>query len=128
MTEIVTPFAQFFDTNGAPLNNGAIFIGTAYLDAQTNPIPVYWDDALTIPALQPIRTLNGYAVRNGAPARIFCNADNFSMTVQTSTGRTVWAVQDATSENKTSDMIFSDFALQVQTQLHVLRKRKCATL
>jgi hypothetical protein len=110
MTEIVTPFAQFFDTNGAPLNNGAIFIGTAYLDAQSNPIPVYWDDALTIPAFQPIRTLNGYAVWNGAPARIFCNADNFSMTVQTSTGRTVWAVQDATSENKTSDMIFSDFA------------------
>ena len=99
MTEIVTPFAQFFDTNGAPLNNGAIFIGTAYLDAQTNQIPVYWDDALTIPALQPIRTLNGYPVWNGAPARIFCNADNFSMTVQTSTGRTVWAVQDATSVN-----------------------------
>jgi len=99
MTEIVSPFAQFFDTNGAPLNNGAIFIGTAYLDAQTNPIPVYWDDALTIPALQPIRTLNGYVVWNGAPARIFCNADNFSMTVQTSTGRTVWAVQDATSVN-----------------------------
>jgi hypothetical protein len=99
MTEIVTPFAQFFDTSGAPLNNGAIFIGTAYLDAQSNPIPVYWDDALTIPALQPIRTLNGYAVWNGAPARIFCNADNFSMTVQTSTGRTVWAVQDATSRD-----------------------------
>jgi parallel beta-helix repeat protein len=99
MTEIVTPFAQFFDTSGAPLNNGAIFIGTAYLDAQTNPIPVYWDEALTIPALQPIRTLNGYPVWNGAPARIFCNADNFSMTVQTSTGRTVWAVQDAASVN-----------------------------
>jgi hypothetical protein len=92
MTEIVTPFAQFFDTNGAPLNNGAIFIGTAYLDAQTNPIPVYWDDALTIPAFQPIRTLNGYPVWNGAPARIFCNADNFSITVQTNTGRTVWSV------------------------------------
>ncbi len=97
MTEIVSPFAQFFDTSGAPLNNGAIYIGTAYLDAQTNPIAVYWDDALTIPAFQPIRTLNGYPVWNGAPARIFCNADNFSITVQTNTGRTVWAVQDATS-------------------------------
>jgi hypothetical protein len=97
MTEIVTPFAQFFSTDGKPLNNGIIYIGTAYLDAQSNPIPVFWDDALTIPAAQPIRTLNGYAVRNGAPARIFCNAVNFSMTVQTSTGRTVWAVQDATS-------------------------------
>jgi hypothetical protein len=117
MTEIVTPFAQFFDTNGAPLNNGAIFIGTAYLDAQTNPIPVFWDDAFTIPAAQPIRTLNGYAVRNGAPARIFCNADNFSMTVQTSTGRTVWSVQDATSESKTSDIIFQDFAAPTGSSL-----------
>ena len=112
MTEIVTPFAQFFDTNGAPLNNGAIFIGTAYLDAQSNQIPVYWDNALTIPAAQPIRTLNGYAVRNGAPARIFCNADNFSMTVQTSTGRTVWAVQDAASEieQNTSNQILDTLA------------------
>jgi len=97
MTEIVTPFAQFFGTDGAPLTNGAIFIGAAFLDAQSNPIPVYWDDALTIPAAQPIRTLNGYVVRNGTPARIFCDADNFSMTVQTNTGRVVWSVQDATS-------------------------------
>jgi hypothetical protein len=97
MTEIVTPFQQFFGTDGAPLTNGAIFIGTAFLDAQSNPIPVYWDDALTIPAAQPIRTLNGYTVRNGTPARLFCNASNFSMTVQTNTGRIVWSVQDATS-------------------------------
>jgi len=99
MTEIVTPFAQFFDTSGAPLNNGNIYIGTANLDAQTNPIPVYWDEALTIPAAQPIRTLNGYVVRNGTPARIFTNADNFSMTVQTGPARTIWSVQNATSVN-----------------------------
>ena len=105
MTEIVTPFAQFFDTSGAPLNNGAIFIGTVNLDAQTNPLPVYWDEALTIPAAQPIRTLNGYAVRNGTPARIFCNAASFSMTVQTGTGRTVWAVRDATSKDTSSGIV-----------------------
>jgi hypothetical protein len=99
MTEIVSPFAQFFDTSGAPLNNGNIYIGTANLDAQSNPIPVYWDEALTIPAAQPLRTLNGYIVRNGTPARIFTNADNFSMTVQTGPARTVWSVQDATSVN-----------------------------
>jgi hypothetical protein len=95
MTEIVSPFAQFFATDGKPLNNGNIYIGTAYLDAQSNQIPVFWDDALTIPAAQPIRTLNGYPVRNGTPARIFCNAVNFSMTVQTNTGRMVWATQSA---------------------------------
>jgi hypothetical protein len=43
MTEIVSPFQQFFDTSGAPLANGQIFIGTASLDAQSNPIPVSWD-------------------------------------------------------------------------------------
>ena len=105
MTEIVTPFAQFFDTSGAPLNNGNIYIGTANLDAQSNPIPVYWDEALTIPAAQPIRTLNGYLVRNGTPARIFCNAASFSMTVQTSTGRTVWAVRNATSNDTNSGLV-----------------------
>ena len=110
MTEIVSPFAQFFGTDGAPLNNGAIYIGAAYLDAQSNPIPVYWDDALTIPAIQPIRTLNGYAVRNGTPARIFCNAENFSMTVQTSTGRTVWSIQDATSKDDTPDDALTQLA------------------
>lgn len=105
MTEIVSPFAQFFDVSGAPLNNGAIYIGTGSLDAQSNPIPVYWDNALTIPALQPIRTLNGYIVRNGTPARIFCNADNFSMTVKTNTGRTVWSIQDATSDKSLLEIL-----------------------
>jgi hypothetical protein len=105
MTEIVSPFAQFFDVSGAPLNNGAIYIGTGSLDAQSNPIPVYWDNALTIPALQPIRTLNGYIVRNGTPARIFCNADNFSMTVKTNTGRAVWSIQDATSDKSLLEIL-----------------------
>ena len=108
MTEIVSPFAQFFDTSGAPLNNGNIYIGTANLDAQTNPIPVYWDEALTIPAAQPLRTLNGYIVRNGTPARIFTNADNFSMTVQTGPARTVWSVADATSVPTISNPTGSD--------------------
>ena len=82
MTEIVSPFQQFFDTSGAPLANGQIFIGTAGLDAQSNPTPVYWDDAFTIPAPQPIRTLNGYPAWNGAPAKMFVNASDFSITVR----------------------------------------------
>jgi hypothetical protein len=72
--------------------------------------------------------LNGYAVRNGTPARIFCNADNFSMTVQTSTGRMVWSVQDATSVPTISNAQGSDMvgfigaapsavAITVQTKL-----------
>lgn len=98
MTEIVAPFQQFFDTNGAPLANGMIYIGIANLDAETNPIAVYWDDAFTIPAAQPIRTLNGYPARNGAPARLYVNADNYSLTVRNAQGRIMYSVTDVAEQ------------------------------
>jgi hypothetical protein len=97
MTEIVTPFAQFFDTSGKPLANGAIYIGIANLDAQTNPIAVYWDEALTIPASQPIRTLNGYPAWNGAPARLYANAASYSITVRNAQNRLMYSAADVTS-------------------------------
>jgi hypothetical protein len=97
MTEIVTPFQQFFGTDGAPLNNGAIFIGAAFLDAQSNPIPVYWDDALTIPAIQPIRTLNGYPSRNGTPAKLYSSQADYSITVRTSNNTFVYSSPSQTN-------------------------------
>ena len=103
MTEIVAPFQQFFDTSGKPLANGAIYIGTANLDAQTNPIAVYWDESLTIPAPQPIRTLNGYPVWNGAPARLYANVVNYSITVRNAQGRLMYSLADATSVPLISD-------------------------
>lgn len=103
MTEIVAPFQQFFDTSGRPLANGAIYIGTANLDAQTNPIAVYWDEALTIPAPQPIRTLNGYPVWNGAPARLYANVADYSITVRNAQNRLIYSAADVTSA-----LLFSD--------------------
>lgn len=103
MTEIVAPFTQFFDTSGAPLANGMIYIGTTNQDAETNPIAVFWDEALTIPAPQPIRTLNGYPVWNGAPARLYANVDSYSMTVRNAQGRIVYSVADVTSATLLSD-------------------------
>lgn len=103
MTEIVAPFHQFFDTSGAPLANGAIYIGIANLDAETNPIAVFWDEALTIPAAQPIRTLNGYPVRNGAPARLYANANNYSITVRNAQGRIMYSLLDTTAASLLSD-------------------------
>ena len=97
MTEIVAPFQQFFDTSGAPLANGAIYIGLANLDAESNPIAVYWDDALTIPAPQPIRTLNGYPVWNGAPARLYANAASYSITVRNAQNRLMYSAANVTS-------------------------------
>ncbi len=85
----------FTETDGLPLENGYIWIGTANLDPQGNPINVYWDAALTIPAGQPIRTLNGYPSRNGTPARLYVNSD-YSIRVQNSKGSLVYSAPTAT--------------------------------
>jgi hypothetical protein len=103
MTEIVSPFQQFFDTSGAPLTNGAIYIGAANLDAETNPIAVFWDEALTIPAAQPIRTLNGYPARNGAPGRLYVNAASYSITVRNAQSRIMYSDLDVTVASSLDD-------------------------
>jgi parallel beta-helix repeat protein len=88
-------FPIFTETNGLPLENGYIWIGAANLDPQGNPINVYWDAALTIPAAQPIRTLNGYPSRSGTPARMYVDSD-YSIRVQNSKGSLVYSAPVAT--------------------------------
>lgn len=88
-------FPIFTDIDGQPLENGYIWIGVANLDPQTNPVQVYWDAALTQPAGQPIRTLNGYPSRNGTPARLYVNSD-YSIRVQNSKGSMVYSAPAAT--------------------------------
>jgi hypothetical protein len=85
----------FTDIDGQPLENGYIFIGTANLNPQTNPINVYWDAALTIQATQPIRTLAGYPSNSGTPARLYVNSD-YSIRVQNRNGSLVYSAPTAT--------------------------------
>jgi len=88
-------FPIFTETDGQPLENGYIWIGTANLDPQGNPINVYWDAALTIAAPQPIRTLNGYPSRNGTPGRLYVDSD-YSIRVQNSKGSLIYSAPQAT--------------------------------
>ncbi len=87
------PYPIFSEADGLPLENGYIWIGAANLDPQTNPINVYWDATLTIPAAQPIRTLNGYAVYQGTPSRFYTNGD-YSIRVMDKNGSTVYTSLD----------------------------------
>lgn len=87
--EVNPPFPAFADIDGQPLENGYIWIGTVNLNPQTNPINVYWDPALTIPAVQPIRTLAGYPSNSGTPARFFVSAD-YSIRVMNRNGSTIY--------------------------------------
>ena len=87
---IQPPFPIITDTDGSPLENGYIWIGTVNQPAQTSAINVYWDAALTIQATQPIRTTGGYPSRNGSPARLYVNSD-YSIMVQNKNGSTAYS-------------------------------------
>ncbi len=75
------PFPAFAGADGQPLDDGYIWIGTVNLNPITNPIVAYWDSALTITAVQPIRTSGGYPVYQGTPSRIY-TASDYSIQVQ----------------------------------------------
>ena len=81
LTQLAPPYPIFTDKSGAPLDNGYLYFGAANLNPETNPITVYYDRALTQPASQPLRTSNGYVMRNGSPAIIYANSQ-FSVTVR----------------------------------------------
>jgi len=89
------PYPAFAEADGQPLEDGYIWIGTVNLNPITNPIAAYWDSALTISAVQPIRTSGGYPVYQGTPATIYVNSD-YSIQVQNRNGSLVYSAPKAT--------------------------------
>jgi len=87
---ISPPYPIFSDSDGTALENGYIWIGTTNLNPIVNPINVYWDAALTVAAVQPIRTLAGYPSNSGTPARLYVNSD-YSIQVQNRNGSVVYS-------------------------------------
>lgn len=83
MLPIESPYPQFFDLDGSPLDAGYIYIGEQNQNPETSPVVVYWDEALTLPAPQPLRTLNGMISNSGTPAFVYAAAD-YSMMVRNS--------------------------------------------
>ncbi len=84
-----SPFPQYFELNGSPLDAGKLYFGLPNQDPETNPIPVYWDAAGTQPAVQPIRTMNGYTARAGTPANVFVDGD-YSINVRNKKGELLY--------------------------------------
>lgn len=72
---IQSPYSFFSDRDGSPLQSGYLYFGVTGLPAETNPTTVYWDEALTIPVSQPVRTKNGFPYNNGTPAIIWTAGD-----------------------------------------------------
>jgi hypothetical protein len=93
---ISVPYPVFSGQDGLPLDNGYVWIGTANLYPITNQIAVYFDEALTIQATQPLRTINGFISNAGTPAQVYVDAVNFSILVQDSKGSMVYNFPDGT--------------------------------
>lgn len=70
-----SPLPPFFDTDGRPLTSGYVYFGVANADPRTSPIAVFFDEALSAPAAQPLRTNAGYMTRNGAPTNVWIDGD-----------------------------------------------------
>lgn len=89
--EINPPFRVFTDVDGEPLEDGYIHIGAVNQNPQAVPISVFWDQALTIPAAQPIRTLGGYPSRSGTPSRMYVVGDAYSISVSNKNGTLIYS-------------------------------------
>ena len=102
---IEQPYPIFTDADGDPLEAGYIWIGVENLNPITDPVAVYWDEALTQPAVQPIRTAGGYPVNAGTPARLY-TASSYSILVQDRNGITVYSAQSETALSSSDAMTF----------------------
>ncbi|MFI8146029.1 tail fiber domain-containing protein [Acinetobacter sp. ABJ_C5_2] len=81
-SKIQTPYPLFSDIDGHPLDAGYIYIGEAGKNPEVYPIPVFWDEDLSIPAAQPIRTRNGYLSYYGRAGKLYVSGDQCSITVR----------------------------------------------
>lgn len=83
-----SPVPMFFDLDGSPLASGSVYYGQPNQNPETAPITVYWDAACTQPVAQPVKTVNGYPSRQGAPANVYANSD-YSITVKNKLGKLI---------------------------------------
>lgn len=106
---IQVPFPVFQDRDGQPLDNGYVWIGTANLNPITNPVATFYDAALTIVAVQPLRTINGYISRAGTPSQVYVDGVNFSILVQDSKGSMVYNFPNGTGIDAVIDACNIDY-------------------
>lgn len=113
LTQLAPPYPIFTDKNGDPLDAGFLYFGVVNLNPETNPIQVYYDTAFTQPVAQPIRTSNGYVMRNGSPSLIYANSQ-FSVTVRNKNNELViyspvgYGVAPGTSASSTDQMVYNE--------------------
>lgn len=78
----------FMGLNGLPLTGGYVYFGEPNQDPREYPIDIFFDQGMTLPVTQPMRTIAGYLYRNGAPTSVWADG-SYSVLVMDSTQRQV---------------------------------------
>ena len=86
MTMFLAPYTAIADIDGSPLDAGFLFFGEYEKDPELFPVEVFWDSEFTVPAAQPIRTRNGYPVRNGSPTKVYLKTAQHSIVIKNRNG------------------------------------------
>lgn len=86
MTKLTNPVPLFLNARGALIDAGYIYIGTAGMDPEANPITIYADAAFTVTLPQPLRTQGGVIVHDGSPTFVFFNANDASLRIRDAEG------------------------------------------
>ncbi len=97
-------YPTFTDSDGSPLDDGYVWIGTAGSATPiANPQTAYWDAALTQVVTQPVRTRGGYPLNAGAVGRLYVNGD-YSILVRNRNGYDLYSATNAT-ERISSELV-----------------------
>lgn len=84
------PHLYMGDMQGRPLDAGKVYFGEPNKDPELYPINVYYDEALTIAAPQPIRTMGGFMNASGQMVEIYAAETEYSVKVLDGYGRQVF--------------------------------------
>lgn len=86
MTKLVNPITIFLDGRGFLLDGGYVYVGTSGMDPEVgaNQLDLFFDKAMTIPAVQPLRTLGGVIVNGLNLGKVYFVEPDYSITVRDS--------------------------------------------
>lgn len=115
--QIGAPFKLFNDIDGQPLEDGYIYVGESGLDPVSNSITVYIDAGLSVPIVQPIRTIGGYAVQAGTPVNLFIALGYYSITVLNKRGTLIYTNLSVTYQNFLSKVSFDSLQTALNSDL-----------
>lgn len=104
MSEILNPFELYFGQDGRPIGAGSLYIGVAGLDPQLNPIDVFYDREMTVPAMQPLNISGGYVWNCCAPTKVFAAPADYSLKVLGKNGEQVFYCQSVESPDEASQI------------------------